>query len=1048
MTLGTLIHRNISYFTRYYRLVAMAVLITVAVIVGSLVVGDSVRTTLINRVTERLGDTETVIFTRNSFMAEELAAAPLFGESAKGYLLTNGFISSGGKLIPVVVWGTDEPSVTRGTAKINSALARELGQDNPTYIVLRLPASGLIPSGSLFVTDNYTTSLRLAFEGTVSVENGGNISMKNEQIIPLNIFVNRDELTETLETPDKINLILTNRVITAADLDKAWDYQASGLSVHHTETFTEIRSDRIFLPGEVTETLCRYNCGSNRLFSYLANSIECSEQSVPYSFVTAVDRFGGEPLQRDEIILSDYTARRLHARPGDNIEVSYFVSSDLKTLSTEKIKLRVKSIVPLATLYADKTLSANFPGLSDVERCTDWDSDLPIDMSLITGEDETYWELYRSTPKAIIAYSAVADHWSNAYGNATCLRMPQSNPDLSELRAGMFGIQIIHPRQGGLYAAKNGVDFAGLFLALGFFIIVSAMLLMLVPLSEMLWQRRREIALLKSLGYTRKRITHILWRESAPVVFLSSIVGVIAGLLYTVLIMWLLGNVWKGATHTDGFAVYPGVITLLAGLITGIAVSLLLLRWKINRNLKDKNPGARLRRKQSLTIRGVGVISATILSLVIICINLLFLRSVALFVLAGIVLIATAALWGDYLLRRNVSSAGNFNSNKIIWNTLFANRKQAMLSFFALTTGVFIVFSVGLNRKGFADSSQIRTGTGGYSLWCESSVPLYHNMATQAGQKKLSLTDLPAHTQILQCLRYGADDASCLNLNRVTNPTVLGVDMEALRESDFQIEQNIWSADQEDVFVRMQTSADSVYPALIDATVLAWNLMMNLGDTLHYENDKGQIIAVQLAGTLANSIFQGHILIDRSLFSDIWQETTGSEVFLLKVNEAEKEEVGNLLSRALNEYGVLVTTTNDRLRQFNTVTDTYLTIFLTLGGLGLLLGIMAFIIVVRKNLSMRQPEINLYRTLGFTDSKIKQILCQENQLVPLYAIVTGIISSLIGVSISFMNTGTGVWLLAGLFALFFVGCVIIFVRKSVRKEIGKIKFVCRHPASL
>ena len=41
MNIRWLLHRNIRYFARYYRLVAMAVVITVAVIVGSLVVGDS-----------------------------------------------------------------------------------------------------------------------------------------------------------------------------------------------------------------------------------------------------------------------------------------------------------------------------------------------------------------------------------------------------------------------------------------------------------------------------------------------------------------------------------------------------------------------------------------------------------------------------------------------------------------------------------------------------------------------------------------------------------------------------------------------------------------------------------------------------------------------------------------------------------------------------------------------------------------------------------------------------------------------------------------------
>lgn len=1040
MKLKKLIHTNISYYARHYRLVAAAALITVGVLIGSLVVGDSVRTTLVNRVTERLGDTETILFSRHGFMAEELVQEVLFGTSAKGYLMTNGFVPYGGKLIPVVVWGTDDPSLTAGSAKVNAALARELGGNTTiTDIVLRLPATGLIPSGSLFVTESYTTSMRLAFDGVVSVADGGNLHLKNEQVIPLNIFVNRRELAETLETPGKINLILTPHTISADELNNAWHYRNSGLTVDYRANDIEIRSDRVFLPAEVTETLCADHTNSNRLFSYLANTLEREAHSVPYSFVTAVDYYEGEALQDDEVILSDYTAQRLEAHLGDTLNMSYFVSRDLKTLETETIKLRVKRILPLATLQADTTLSAEFPGLSDMERCTDWDSDLPIDLSLITDEDEEYWEHYRTTPKALIAYNAVAASWSNAYGNATAIRINDDAVDLSGLRAEMFGIQIIHPREAGLYAARNGVDFAGLFLALGFFIIVSAILLMLVPLSEMLWQRRQEIALLQALGYTRKRITHILWRESAPVVLGASVVGMIAGLFYTVLILWLLGNVWKGATHTEGFAVYPSLTTLILGFCVGVALSLALLRWMIHRTWREERATTRMERFRIQGTQRVWPLLTTLLTLGIIGINLFFLHSVVLFVVAGIVCLATAAVWGNYIVcRKGAMRGGDFGEQKIVWSTLLANRKQNLLSFFALATGVFIVFSVGLNRKGFADDSQIRSGTGGYALWCESSVPVYHNMATFAGQEKLSLTDLPEETQILQCLRYGADDASCLNLNKVSKPTVLGVDMNALQASDFRIEKSLGSADRTELFERMQKTDQEVYPALVDATVLTWGLMMQLGDTLHYANDRGETVAIQLVGTLSNSIFQGHLLIDRKLFATIWPETSGSEVFLLKVNENEKEKTMTLIAQALNEYGVRVTTTNDRLRQFNTVTDTYLTIFLTLGGLGLLLGIMAFVIVVRKNLSMRQKEINLYRTLGFTDRQIKQYLRRENLYVPLYAMGTGVISALLGVSLSFRNAGLGLWLLAALFALFFVVCVVVFVKQSVEYAVKQV----------
>lgn len=1169
MNLKGIIHKNIRWHTRYYRLVAMAVTITVAIITGSLVVGDSVRTTLVRRVAERLGNTETILFSRNSFMAEEILQTPLFDGSARGILFVNGFIPHNGKLTPVFVWGTDDMSIQKGEVKINLPLAKELGRiptgettrisnrsqkfgkigrtpTGETYtqwlnplnpkvkmesgnlhtedIVLRLPATGLVPSGSLFVTENYTTSLRLSFGGIVDVREGGNISMKNEQTLPFNLFMNREELAEALETEGKINLVLSEKNISSEELEQFWNYGMSGLSFAQGDGFTEIVSDRIFLQEEVTATVCRDNQSPNRLFSYLANAIQRDSVSIPYSFVTAMDRFGDEPLQKEDIILSDYAAKRLQAKMGDRVEITYFTSRDLKTLVTKTTVLRVKEIVPLSRFMEDETLSADFPGLSDVENCTDWDSDLPIDMNLITEEDEQYWELYKNTPKAIVAYEAVAHDWSNAYGNATAIRVADRIPDLSGLHAAQMGIQLVYPREAGLYAAKNGVDFASLFLALGFFIILSALLLMVIPLSEMFYQRRHETNLLQALGYTRKRIMGILWRESVPVVFVSSVIGVIAGLLYTFLLIWLLGNVWKGATHTEGFAVYPDILTILYGFIIGTGISLGLLRVVISRNSKKNafflsiehhsspssyhansansphnsnsqyhpnssnnshNPNTPYHPKssQSPLIPAVHphnnnhfsvlhpqnpdhnphlptspraplfsfasffslaslVSIATLFSLAIIILNIFFLYSVTLFVISGAMLITTAALWLYFLIcGKGVGTKGAFRRKKMIWNRLYADRKQAMLSFFTLAMGVFIVFSVGLNRKGFADSAQIRSGTGGYSLWCESSVPIYHTMSSEDGREKLSLTGLPSDTRIMQCLRLSADDASCLNLNKITTPTILGIETSALLDSDFKLEQGLYSSDRASVFEALKIKNGTVYPALVDATVLTWSLGMNLGDTLYYKGGKGEEIAIQLVGTLSNSIFQGHILIDRRLFSEIWEETTGSEVFLLKVDENEKEETKQLLSQALSEYGVHITTTNERLRQFNTVTDTYLTIFLTLGGLGLLLGIMGFVIVVRKNLATRLIEVNMYRTLGFTDSIIAQTLYRENLLVPLFAIVTGVIGSIVGVSTGIIHAGIWVWLTSLVFTLFFVASVIIFVKKSVGKVMkrGKLK---------
>ncbi|GHV67165.1 hypothetical protein FACS1894199_12080 [Bacteroidia bacterium] len=1025
-----IILQNIRYYARFYKLIALAAFITVAVISGSLVLGDSVRTVLVQRVYERLGDTRTLFFSKNAFFSASVTEDTLFkvnGRSANAVLLVNGFISDAGRLLPVFVWGMDDKDIPVGGAKINPTLADALGTNSPE-LVLRLPAMGMVPSGSLFVTANYTTSARLQLAGIVEAKNGGNINLKAEQTVPSNIFVNRAELADILNLEGKINILMTEKHVTDEEFAKVWNPSLSGIkenyisaaAQHYSNTTTqqysstaaqqhsstaaqqqvEITSERVFIQEDVVNTLCSNNATTNRLFSYLANSIQGftngnknkngnDPKSIPYSFVTAVDSYKGKVLQEGEVLISDYTATRLHLKKGDAIRLTYYTSADFKTLVTDTFQGRVLEIIPLSELCADKTLSADFPGLSDVENCTDWDSDLPINMDLVTSEDEDYWDKYRTTPKVLIPYTAVAQKWSNGYGTATALRMDAGQANLTGLEASMFGIQRVEPREMGLDAARSGVDFSSLFLSLGFFIILSAMLLLLVPYLEMIYVRRDERALLLALGFEKKRIVRLFWRESAPVVAVASVIGVVAGLFYTRLILLLLETLWNGATHTDGFSVFSSWSTILTGLISGCAISLLVLRTTIVRSVKGKKERLKATHKDKVRLA-----------------------------------LAPASV-------RSVPT-----DVRLIWANLFAGRRRALLSFFTLAGGVFIVFSVGLNRQGFTDSSQLLSGTGGYSLWCETTVPIYHNMATPQGREKLALSDLPLEVRVLQFTRYASDDASCLNLNKVTQPTVLGVDMAQLKDSDFEVVRSIY-ADNTALFDSLgfacQTNADApVYPALIDETVLTWGLMLQLGDTISYENKKGQKIFLRIAGTLNNTIFQGNVLIDKKLFADAWSEIAGSEIALVKMDEAEMKGVQQLLSQALNEYGVKVTTTAQRLKEFNSVTDTYLNIFLTLGGLGLLLGIMSFVIVVRKDLEAKREQIALYRALGFPIKKIGQLLQKEAMLVPLTAIFVGALASLLSLSGGLSQVGVWVWMTVVSVLFLLVLGVILFIRRAIK----------------
>ncbi|MBO7601788.1 MAG: ABC transporter permease, partial [Bacteroidaceae bacterium] len=228
---------------------------------------------------------------------------------------------------------------------------------------------------------------------------------------------------------------------------------------------------------------------------------------------------------------------------------------------------------------------------------------------------------------------------------------------------------------------------------------------------------------------------------------------------------------------------------------------------------------------------------------------------------------------------------------------------------------------------------------------------------------------------------------------------------------------------------------DSPYPVLVDETVLTWGLMMNMGDTLYYTDAHDNEVKLLIAGTLPNTVLQGNVVIDKSLFAKIWPELTGSEVALVRVNEANVKQTAQLIATALNEYGVRVNTTNDRLRQFYQVTDTYLTIFLSLGGIGLLLGILSFLIVIRKSLIARSSDIQMYAMIGYRAETISQLLFKENVIVPVYAIIVGVTGALLSIGTGFINVSVSIWLLSLLLMLLFSGCVWVFVKRLVIKEV-------------
>ena len=871
-----------------------------AVLTGSLVLGDSVRGSLAERVNERLGNTETLILTGTGFLSDSILSQPLMA-NAKGYLLAEGFVSSDGQMIPVTVWCSDIDSLKPGEVLINEELAQ-----HPSPIVLHLPSNSLVGSGSLFVSQSYATQLRLTVKGVKSRQDGGNLLLRQEQVRPKNIFMNRQELAEALGVEGKINVIMSPEQISESQfVGDIWKPEYSGLQ----RQGDIVGTDRVFLPQGVVEALAP----SARYLAYFVNSLG----PIPYSFVTATDQLHG-----DETILTDYAAKRMNAHVGDSVVMEYYVSrGGLKRLETRSHRFRVSSIVPISEILTQaELLTADFPGLSGVNRCTDWDSDLPIDMSRITRADEDFWAEYRQTPKALVSLDAVGKDWIGSYGVAT--KVVTKSP-FSSIQPQNFGIVVVQPRASAIRAAQNGTDFGLLFLALGFFIIIAAILLMQNPLSEMYQLRRPEIQLFSVMGFSRRQVFSRLLAEALPVVLMASPVGVILGYAYAAVILWLLAGPWSGATHTDGFGLHARVSTVLIALVVAVLLALLVLCLAVRSGLRARRSPSPLRPR---------------------------------------------------------SGAWLISHERLLTSSLHYYRRQHRLSFWTLALGVFVVFAVGLNRPDFSHSSGAVTG--GWQFYGESRIPIQYDLNTTAGRHHLHLDDLPAESRFLQLPKHTEDEASCLNLNKVETPSVLGMSPEDMK-----------------TFGIVLAERSDLVPVAIDEEALLWSMMKQVGDTLTYHASDGREVRALIAASYPTGIFHGNAIMPLSAFRQLWPDETGSRILLFSLpsppGPVRGSSATNPIAQPLSDYGVVVTTTADRLRLFFEVTDTYLNIFLSLGGLGLLLGLVSLLIVIRKNLTARRDEIQLYHTLGFSSDSVVSFLRREQIIVPLMAIFAGAVGCLV-----------------------------------------------------
>lgn len=1084
MTWFTLIKRSLLHYRRIHVGVAASVAFATAVLVGALLVGDSVRYTLAQLVEARLGRTQLALPAGDRFFGADLAGrlteridGPVAAVLQVSGLAVNPETDRRANQVQILGVGADfwalAPTADGGgrqpgsdlsegpVALISRSLAQHLGTETGSQIILRVAKPGVVPRDVPVTGDDQASiALRVTVEGVSDETQFGRFSLQADQVAPLNVFVPIEFLSDRLEvsrpaassakahdakgseasTRAAANLLLVvgdvslERAQQALDTVTQLDDLGLELRMLGDLRVIELRSHRVFIDESLGQAAME-EPDATGILTYFVNELRCGENTTPYSMVTALTPGGlyeellPEGFADDRIVINTWLAEDLDAAAGDAITLRYFVVGPDRRLLEETRTFTVDKVVPISGLAADGELMPAFPGLVDTDNCRDWKPGIDIDYDKIRTKDEDYWDTYRGTPKAFVSLAAGRVMWENRFGTLTAVRYPAASHSVESLSTTL--IERIDPAEVGLrfvpirrlheQAGKGSSDFGSLFLGLSMFLIASAVVLLILVFVFGVERRIPQLGMLLAVGFSRRQVRGLFVGEGLALALVGAVLGVLGGLVYTRLMIWALATVWAGAVAGSPIRFHAAAGSLVGGAAAGVAISLAAIIWAVWRAMRRhaaelmaggaqiESPAVVARRgRWSLVVAAIALVAAILL---LVTIGGSGSAAAGAFFGAGALLLVAAIAFSTWWLAAGQGAGtGGLNTlGQLARRNRARRRGRSLAVVILLACGVFMVVAVGANRKDPAARLEQRDGpAGGFTLYGESAIGIVPDLGTAAGRDKLGLSEETfADVRIVSMRLRAGDDASCLNLNHAQQPRLLGVDPAKLSgRFAFQTVETPPPSDKtratdEDppsgwAILRADWGKDIV-PAIGDYPTVYWALHKRLGDEIDYVDDRGRTFRVRIVGMLEGSVLQGALLIDEEAFITRFSSVAGHQVFLVDAPSSRAEAVAEALRRGLRDYGLDLTPTAERLARFNTVENTYLSIFQLLGGMGLAVGSVGLALVVLVNILERRSELAMLQAVGFDKHTVGRMLAVEHIGLLGAGLLWGLVSAIVAV---------------------------------------------------
>lgn len=962
-----------------------------------------------------------------------------------------------------------------GQIVVNQALADELGAKIGDILLIRVGKPTAIAADSPLARkdDLVKTIVDLELVDIVATSGLGRFSMQASQQVPANAFVNLETLQDGIDQDDKINAILVagsvaEQVASDESFEKLHQAVAPSMedlglklkriSLDWTDNgksktvfrYDALTNDRMLFDPDhnpvIEQALATWN--AQPVFTYLATKMQRVDRNnqpvgeiAPYSTITAIDSTldmgpildeDGKPVHIEDgkIVLNAWTAQDLEASVGDTIRITWFEPETTHGEIVEHSKdFELQYVAPMAepwrrfsrrlpaqydtppTLVNDPDLTAEVEGITDAESMSNWDAPFPMDSSLLRRRDDTYWENYRTTPKAFVSMRTGKELWDSRFGTTTSYRIPAGNESVDEKRSQLsdqlagdyeaFGMQWIRAKRDGLAASKGTTPFDALFFGFSQFIIAAALMLVSLLLRLGLEQRATQLGLVGALGFGRARTLRLMLSENFIIVLLGAVVGIFVGIAYAWLMLVGLRTWWVAAVVTPFMRLEVTPRALMIGFLLGTIASLLTIVLTLRRLRKpslsqlmsgktEEGLGGSSRatgRKLSwlpwgflMVAAGLGAYAPSLPPEP---------QGGAFFGSGACVLIAIL-VWVTQWLNRQATQTANgasLNLDTLALRNLTRNPTRSTLTIGLVAAACFLIVAISAFRLAPTEG-----GTGGFELVGSSDQPIFER---------------PSVGRVFPLRLQDGDDASCRNLYQSSRPQIIGMTDAFIASAD-EIGRMDWAgvADGLDEGAsnwsvlsssNLAGNESDAIPVVLDKNTAMYGMQIYTGVGSEFERDYGEAgkLKFRIVGLLSGSIFQGRLLIPEKELLEHFPRVGGYRFFLVDAANEDVSAVSSQLEGRFSDEGLDLTDTDRLLSELLAVQNTYLSTFQSLGGLGLLLGTFGLAAVQLRNVVQRRSELALLRATGLQKSQLAGLVLREHALLLFGGLAVGTMAAMV-----------------------------------------------------